>query len=243
MLEFTRTISAPAALFLASACGASSVPPASEAEPREPAPVAAEQAAEAKEAPAADVQETDADNDAAGEQESSDGELRANNVGRDTRSDEGWSPESSQTIIERARRKLQRRCDSGSQAACRAIPNLDKCTELKRASCANLGDLFAKGADGVDRNPAHARDFWWKACDIASADCVRYGKLLFDTEDLDARRAVAERFFHLGCTRDFGLCESVGRFYQEKNEPAGAKKFFDIGCSAGQDAACQAKKK
>jgi len=241
MLDFTRTISAPAALLLASACGASNVPPASEAEPREPAPVAAEQAAEAKEAPAADVQEADPEKDAAGEQESSGGDAPGNDT-RGAKAAAEWSPETSQTIIERARRKLQRRCDSGSQAACRAIPNLDKCTELKRASCASLGDLFAKGGDGVDRNPAHARDFWWRACDIASADCVRYGKLLFDTEDLDARRVVAERFFHLGCTRDFELCESVGRFYQEKNEPAGAKKFFDIGCSAGQEPACKAKK-
>jgi hypothetical protein len=239
MLNCTRAMSAAAAALLASACGASNVPPASEADPHEPAPVAPEPA-EANESPAADVQEPEAEGDTAGQQGSSGAEA---NTARDAKAEAEWSPESSQTIVERARRKLQRRCDSGSQAACGAIPNLDKCTNLKRASCASLGDLFAKGGDGVDRNPAHARDFWWRACDIASADCVRYGKLLFDTEDLDGRRSVAERFFHLGCTRDFELCESVGRFYQEKNEPAGAKKFFDIGCSAGQEAACQAKKK
>jgi hypothetical protein len=152
-----------------------------------------------------------------------------------------WSPETSQSSIERARTRLQRRCDAGSQPACKAMPDLDKCAKLRGAACARLGNLFARGAAGVERNPEDARDLWWKACDIAPPDCVRYGKLLFEMDDLDAREAVADRFFDLGCTSDFQLCTGVGRFYQQKKEPATARKFFEKGCAGGQKAACEAK--
>jgi hypothetical protein len=234
MHELFRTVSALAALFLASACGATNVPRESQPESPEPAlPAPPEAAAEANEVEGEPEPAAASKPDAAEQQNSDES---------DVKDESAWSPETAQDIIERARRKLARRCDAGSQAACSAIPNLDKCVNLRRGACASLGDLFARGATGVVRNPAHARDFWWRACDIASADCVRYGKLLFDMEGLGSRQAVADRFFQMGCTSDFQLCEGVGRFYQQKNELAAARKFFGLGCSAGQEAACQAKK-
>jgi hypothetical protein len=246
MREFFRLTNTATALLLASACGASSVPRESQPESREPAQGAApEQAAEAEEVDGDPEPAAESKRDAFGQQGSDERAVQAMpgpSSASDAKDGPAWSPETAQTIIERARRKLARRCDAGSQAACGAIPNLDKCVNLQRASCARLGDLFARGAKGVGRNPAHARDFWWRACDIASPDCVRYGKLLFEIEGLESRQGVADRFFQMGCTSDFQLCESVGRFYQQKNEVAAARKFFDLGCAAGQEAACDAKK-
>jgi hypothetical protein len=152
-----------------------------------------------------------------------------------------WSSGSSESVIERARRQLKRRCDAGSEAACRAAPDLDQCRNLRRQPCANLGDLFAKGASGVDKNPEHARDFWMRACDIESKDCLRYGRAVFEFDGLESREAAAEKFFHTGCTRDFRLCAQVGRFYQEKQQAAQARKFFDMGCAGGQAESCRAK--
>jgi hypothetical protein len=246
MHEFFRTVNAAAALFLASSCGATTVPRESPPEDGESTlPTPAQPAAEANEVggdsePASEAQPDTVEHQGSGERNVQ--AMTDSNPASDARAESAWSPETAQTIVERARRKLKRRCDAGSQAACGAIPNLDKCINLQRASCVRLGDLFARGAAGVARNPAHARDFWWRACDIASADCLRYGKLLFDIEGLESRQIVADRFFRFGCTNDFQLCERVGRFYQQRNELAAARKFFDLGCSAGQNAACQAKK-
>jgi hypothetical protein len=246
MRELFRTLNAAMALFLASGCGATNVPRESQPENREPTLAASpEHAAEANQVdgdpePAANPKRDTVEQQGSDEREGQ--AMTDRNLARDAKDESAWSPETAQTVIERARSKLGRRCDAGSQAACRAIPDLDKCVDLRRTSCARLGELFARGAAGIDRKPTHARDFWWRACDIASADCLRYGKLLFDIEGLDSRQAVAERFFQMGCTNDFQLCESVGRFYQQKHELASARKFFDLGCAAGQEAACQAKK-
>src|SRR5262249_34256889 len=143
---------------------------------------------------------------AKGESEQQDSHENTDKAASGAKDEAEWSPESAATVIERARSRLKRRCDRGSQPACAAIPNLDKCVDLRRASCASLGDLVAKGAGGMDRSPEHARDFWWRACDIAPADCVRYGKLLFEFDDLDSREAVAARFFKHGCTNNYQLC-------------------------------------
>jgi hypothetical protein len=211
------------ALLVVGSCGSVRTPPESPAEAPEPMPAAAEP--------------TDTDEDESQE-------AAAASTTSEAKGDEApaWSPETSQGSIERARSRLQRRCDAGSQAACKAMPDLDKCVALRGSACARLGDLFARGAAGVDRHPENARDLWWKACDIAPADCLRYGKLLFDMEELDAREAVAERFFEMGCTSDFQLCTGVGRFYQQKNVTAAARKFFEKGCAGGQKASCEAKK-
>jgi hypothetical protein len=227
MLHFSRTTTAVAAVLLAGAC-AGSAARAPQPENREPA-ASPTPAAEAKEG----VQHASDEHEAQPSDPSAEAEAK---------NDSGWTPESVQTIVERGRHKLARRCDSGSQAACRALPDLDKCLNLQRRSCASLGDLFARGAAGVSQSPEQARDFWWRACDIESADCLRYGQLLFDLEGLDSSHAVAGRFFQLACTRDFQLCERAGRFYREKQELAQARKFFDLGCSAGEPAACREKK-
>ena len=152
-----------------------------------------------------------------------------------------WSSGSAETVVDRARRQLRRRCDSKSQAACKALPDVDYCANRQGRSCARLGELYARGATGVDRNPEHARDFWLKACEIAPTDCVRYGRILFDIEGLEQREAVAEYLFETGCTREFKLCVDVGRFYEEKKDAALSRKFFDLGCAGGQTAACQEK--
>jgi hypothetical protein len=243
MPAFLRTVNGTAALFLAASCAAS-VPPESPPESRESTALApTEHAAETNEVDGDAEPSTETELDTVEPEASDERNVQAMPLpdpASDTRAE--WSPETAQTIVERARRKLKRRCDAGSQAACGALPNLDKCVNLQRASCARLGDLFARGAAGVARDPAHARDFWWRACDIAAPDCLRYGKLLIDIDGLESPQVVADRFFRFGCTNDFQLCERVGRFYQQRNELAAAKKFFDLGCSAGQDAACQAKK-
>jgi len=242
MPEFFRTVNATAALLLAASCAAS-VPRESAPENSEPTlPTPTEPTAEANDVDDDSEPATETERDSVEQQASDERNVQAMPPADPASDTVEWSPETAQTIIERARSKLKRRCDAGSQAACGAIPNLDKCVNLQRTSCARLGDLFASGAAGVTRNPAHARDFWWRACDIAAPDCLRYGKLLIDIEDLESREIVADRFFRFGCTNDFQLCESVGRFYQQRNELAAAKRFFDLGCSAGQDAACQAKK-
>jgi TPR repeat protein len=212
------------ALALVWSCGGVQAAPESPTEDPEPVPAAAEPT---------DTDEDDESKVAA-----------AAGTNSETKADEApaWSPETSEGSIERARTQLQRRCDAGSQAACKAIPDLDKCVALKSNACGRLGDLFARGTAGVERNPENARDLWWKACDIVPAECVRYGKILFDMDDLDAREAVADRFFDIGCTSDFQLCTGIGRFYQKKNEPAAAQRFFEKGCAGGQKASCEAKK-
>lgn len=211
------------ALVLVGSCGGAQASPESPAEDPKPMPAAAEPT------------DTDEDESEVAAAAQTDSEAKADEA-------PAWSPETSEGSIERARTQLQRRCDAGSQAACKAMPDLNKCVELRRGACGRLGDLFARGAAGIERNPENARDLWWKACDILPADCVRYGKLLFDMDDLDAREAVADRFFDNGCTNDFQLCTGIGRFYQQKNAPAAARKFFEKGCAGGQKAACEAKK-
>jgi hypothetical protein len=210
------------ALLLVGSCAGAQLPPNSAAEDPEPRPSEAELA--------------DTDDD--------ESKAVAASTSSEAEADEApsWSPVTSQDSIERARTRLQRRCEAGSQRACQAIPDLDKCTKLRGVACGRLGDLFARGAAGVERNPEAARDLWWKACDIAPPDCVRYGKLLFEMKDLDAREAVADRFFEMGCTSDFQLCAGVGRFYQQENEADAARKFFETGCAGGQKASCEAKK-
>ena len=210
-------------LFLVGNCGGVQTPPQGPAEVPEPTSAASES--------------TDTNED-----ESNEATAAATSSEAKTEDAPLWSPETSQDIIERARTRLQRRCDAGSQAACKAMPDLDNCVGLKSAACGRLGDLFARGAAGIERNPENARDLWWKACDIAPADCVRYGKLLFEMEDLGAREAVADRFFDMGCTNAFQLCTGVGRFYQQKNVASAAQKFFEKGCAGGQKSACEAKK-
>jgi hypothetical protein len=234
MYEFLRTVNLALALCLGSACGAN-IPPDSQPENPQAAPATPpEPAAEADEVEGDPASTAEADT---GEQQGGSDAKSAD----EAKGESGWSPETSETILDRGRSRLKRRCDRHSQAACDAIPDLDGCLNLKLRSCARLGDLFARGAAGVDPNPAHARDFWWRACDIAPAECVKYGKLLFDMEGLEARQAVADRFFQMGCTNDYKLCESVGRFYQEKSELGAAKKFFELGCNGGQQKACEAK--
>jgi TPR repeat protein len=212
----------PLALLFVGSCGGVQAPPESRAAGRETVPAAAEPTNTEGESKVAAGSPTDL-------------EVKVEEA-------PAWSPVTSEGSIERSRSRLQRRCDAGSQAACKAMPDLERCVQLKSAACGRLGDLFARGATGVDRHPENARDLWWKACDLAPADCLRYGKLLFDMDDLDAREAVADRFFEMGCTSDFQLCTGVGRFYQQKNEPAAALKYFEKGCAGGQKASCAAKK-
>lgn len=152
-----------------------------------------------------------------------------------------WSSGSAENVFDRARRQLRRRCDSGSQTACKALPDIDRCSQRYRKSCVKLGELYAKGGEGVDRNPEHARDFWIKACDLVPADCVQYGRLLFEMDGLDEREAIADHLFEVGCTQQYGLCAEVGRFYEQKKQATQAKKYFDLGCAGGQTDCCRDK--
>jgi len=152
-----------------------------------------------------------------------------------------WSSGSAETVLERARRQLKRRCDSGSKAACSAIPDIDRCGNRQPRSCEKLGELYAKGASGVARDPEHARDFWLKACDLAPPDCVQYGRALFDMDGLEQREDIAEHLFNMGCTQEYGLCADIARFYEEKKQTEMARKYFDLACAGGQTAACRDK--
>lgn len=233
MLEnFSQTMRIATLLWFVSACNGTAASAESHAKNPESTPRAADERAGEADA----VEQRSAEEPAAQTKSARDDDASR------AAAESEWSPESAKSVVERGRRKLGRRCDSGSQAACRAIPDLDKCANLQRANCASIGDLFARGATGVNPDPEYARDFWWKACDVRSDDCVRYGKLLYDTEELNSPHAVADRFFRLGCTRDFQLCAQVGRFYQEKQELGHAREFYELGCAAGQAAACREKK-
>src|SRR5688572_24583431 len=120
MHEFFRTVNAAAALFLASGCGATTVPRESPPEEREPT-LSAQHAAEANEVGGdpEPAEETQLDTlEQRGSDERNVQAMTAPNPASDARAESAWSPETAQTIIERARSKLRRRCDAGSQAAC-----------------------------------------------------------------------------------------------------------------------------
>src|SRR5215208_6925551 len=124
MHELFRTVSVVAVLFWANACGGTNVPRESQPENPTPTPLAAPE-------PAAEANEVDGDPQPAAESKPNTAEQQDSDE-TDRKEQSSWSPETAQEIIERARRKLARRCDAGSQAACSAIPNLDKCANLRR---------------------------------------------------------------------------------------------------------------
>src|SRR5262245_49087223 len=111
MYWLCRTVTAAAAaLWLVSGC-APNAPPDSQAEKREPEPASPEPMQEAN----GTEDESDPAAQAKGQSEQQDSHENTDKAASGTKDEAEWSPESAATVIERARSRLKRRCDRGSQ--------------------------------------------------------------------------------------------------------------------------------
>lgn len=134
--------------------------------------------------------------------------------------------------------------DHGRDAMAAQVKQLeDACAGEAVSACAELGTRYAQG-DGVDKDPARAAGFHYKACDGGDADgCTLLGIAYHAGEGVPSNEEGAAASFARACylggpadCANYGLALVKGEGVAKDDQRA--FRYFDAACDEGNAASC-----
>jgi TPR repeat protein len=106
--------------------------------------------------------------------------------------------------------------------------------------CAQLGEMYATGTGGVERDTVRAAEMFQRACDGGASDvCNTLGEIYEKSSDLEGGIARATQMYQRACNGGSSAgCLNLGLVYASQDDFTTAVGLFDRSCTGGWAAGC-----